>query len=89
MFVCSRARAVPGILQSQLFTQSPGSWKQRKKKKNSLHVIKIAKETTVHMVIIQCTDIKIKHSDRQYYHKSQERQDIWKQGKEENALTLF
>lgn len=90
VFVSHRRHAVTGILQSEPFSQSWSSWKQREEKRDSLYnMIKIAKETTVHILIIECTNIKINHSDRQYCHKSQERQDIWEQIKQENALNLF
>ena len=54
-----------GVSESQLFAQGPSSGKQREEKRESHRMIKIAKETTVHIVIIQCTDLKIKHTDRQ------------------------
>jgi len=56
---------VTGVSESQLFAQGPSSGKQREEKRESHRMIKIAKETTVHIVIIQCTDLKIKHTDRQ------------------------
>lgn len=74
--VCFWQTAVTGISQPELFTRSPSSWKWREEKEDPHHLITIATESTVHSVIIQSTDIKIKHSDRQYYPESPERLDI-------------
>lgn len=70
----------------QLAARAPQQLKAKGGEKDSQGMAATARDTTVatvHFVIVQCRGIKTKLSDRECYHKAQDRQGTSEQGKKE------